>query len=242
MYNNKVISNSDALLYSMPALEDERESRTKEEILHEAADIQRKAYEEGFGAGEKAGFAEGEQKVSALMERLENIIGEIARFKENLVTEVESQVVGLAVAMARKIILDEIRTGPEVMVPIVKEALRKMQRMGSITIKINPALHDIFLKKKSELTDIHEDIIIDIDSSVSITGPHVISQTEEVVTEINSLIQNIVDDMNAAGSEKVRERVQLKAEAGTLRNNEEEQNVEKTIGAERGGAEEEIRE
>jgi len=191
----------------MPSLEDSRLPR-KEDILKDIEDIQRRAYEEGFASGEKAGFADGEQKAEVLVERLDKIIDEVAVFKENLVREVEKQVVDFALAMARKIIIDEISAKPEIIVTVVKEALKRLQRMGTITIKINPALYDLFMKKKPELMDIHEDIIFDVNSNVSLTGPLVISQTEEVVTDIEALIANITDDVNIVKARKTEFRTQ----------------------------------
>ncbi|RPI33494.1 MAG: hypothetical protein EHM54_10695, partial [Nitrospiraceae bacterium] len=170
--------------------------RRREDIIKELEETQRRAYEEGFESGEKAGFPDGEQKAAVLAERLERIIEEVAVFKENLVKELEAQVVDFAVAMARKVIIDEISTNPEVIVTVVKEALKRLQRVGTITIKINPALYDLFMKKKPELIDIHKDIIFDVNPNVALTGPLVISQTEEVVTDIEALIANITADVN----------------------------------------------
>jgi flagellar biosynthesis/type III secretory pathway protein FliH len=186
----------------MPSLEDSRHPK-KEDIMKDIEDVQRRAYEEGFATGEKAGYADGEQKATVLAERLERIIEEVAVFKENLVNELENQVVNFAVAMARKIIIDEISARPEVIVTVVKEALKRLQRMGTITIKINPALYELFMKKRPELIDIHEDIIFDVNSNVALTGPLVISQTEEVVTDIDSLIANITDDVNIVKARKI---------------------------------------
>jgi flagellar assembly protein FliH len=195
LFETKIIKNSDVKLYSMPTLEDDRDTEKSDCPGQSVEDIQRKAYEEGFASGEKAGFADGELKAAVLVERLEQIIGELAVFKENMVSDLEGQVVNLAIAMARKVINDEISTKPDVVVTLVKEALKRLQRAGTITIKINPSLHDLFMKKKSELTDIHEDILFDVNSNVSVTGPLVVSQTEEVVTDIESLIANVVEEM-----------------------------------------------
>ncbi len=191
------ISTAEAILFSMPSLEDESISGGSEGILKKAGEIQRLAYEEGFATGEKAGFAEGEQKALLLTEKLETIIDELAGFKERIVNETETQVVDLAVAIARKIIIEEINTQPEIIVTMVRESLKRLQRIGTITIRINPALYDLFTEKKSKLVDIHEDIIFDVNPNVPITGPLVISQTEEVVTDIESLISNIVKDMKS---------------------------------------------
>jgi flagellar assembly protein FliH len=195
LFETKIIKHSDVKLYSMPSLEDDRYPEKSNSPAQSVEDIQREAYEEGFASGEKAGFADGEQKAAVLVERLEKIIDEIAVFKENMVSDLEGQVVDLAIAMARKVINDEISTKPDVVVTVVKEALKRLQRIGTITIKINPALHDLFMKKKSELIDIHEDILFDVNSNVSVTGPLVISKTEEVVTDIDSLIANVIEEM-----------------------------------------------
>ncbi len=193
MYKGRILKNSKAVLYSMPSL-DERIGGDVS-FLQKSEHIERQAYETGFAAGEKAGFTAGEQKAAVLIERLEKIMEEIFVFKENLVEDLEAQVVNLAIAIARKIIIEEIGIKPEIIVTMVKEALKRLQRVGAITIKINPAIYDLFMQKKPELLDIHQEIIFDVDSHVPLTGPLVISQTEEVVTDIDSLMANIIEKM-----------------------------------------------
>lgn len=159
--------------------------------------IERRAYEEGFATGERAGFGAGEQKATVLIERLERIIAEITLFKKNLVNDMEPQVLGLAVAIAQKIIIEEIKTKPSVIVAIVKEALRRLQRTGTITIKLNPSIYDLFMKKRAELLEVNQDISLEVDPRVPLTGPFVVSQAQEVITDINSLVNNIVEEMKA---------------------------------------------
>ncbi len=195
MYKGRILKKSNATRYSMPSLEEEMTHESGELILQKAEDIQRKSYEEGFALGEKDGYAAGEQKAAVLIDRLEKTVKEMIVFKEKLVKEVETQVVDLAIAIARKIIIEEVNTRPEVIITIVKEALKKLQRVGTITIKINPALYDLFMKKKSELFDIHQDIVFDVNSTVTLTGPVVTSKTEEVVTDIEALMATIIEEM-----------------------------------------------
>jgi flagellar assembly protein FliH len=191
LINNRIIKSSDAVPYSMPSLESGR-------IARDTESIQRRAYEEGFASGEKAGFSEGEQKCSILIERIEKIISEITSFKSEFVADVENQVVDLSVAIAGRIIIEEINMKPEIIVTMVKESLKRLQRVGNIRIKINPTLYDLFMKMKPELMEVHEDITFDVNSNVPVTGPLVISEIEEVVTDIDSLIDNIVNEMKGA--------------------------------------------
>lgn len=209
LHNSSITGDGDVYLYSMPLLEDDNSLRNSQQnIKQDLEELQRKAYEEGFASGEKAGFADGEQKAVILIERLEKIIEEVAVFKENFVRDLEGQVVDLAIAMAQKILHEEISTRPEVIVTVVKEALKRLQRTGVITIRINPALYDLFMKNKSALTEIHEDIIFDVNPKVSLTGPLVISQTEEVVTDIDALIARIIEDINIVRDQKLKGRPQ----------------------------------
>jgi hypothetical protein len=202
LFNDKVLKDSEAELYSMPVLEEENSPRSKELILHRNEDIQRQAYEEGFAMGEKAGFAEGEQKALMLVARLENTIKEFTDFKDHMVECLEPRVVNLATLISKKIIVEEIKTRPEIIVTMVKESLKRLQRFGTITIRINPALNDLFVKNKAELLEIHKDIVFDLNTGVSVTGPVVTSEIEEVVTDIDSLLNNIIDEMKTVKSRK----------------------------------------
>jgi hypothetical protein len=119
--------------------------------------------------------------------------------------------VDLAITIARKIINEEIQTRPEVIVSMVKEALRRLQRSGTISIKINPVLHDMFMEKKAELLEVHGDITFDVNSSIAVAGPLVVSQIEEVVTDIESLLDNVIDELTSCRAvtqpESIREEV-----------------------------------
>jgi len=189
LYKGKIISEDQVDTFRMPSLEDKRGSG--EDIFKKAEDIQRKAYEEGYKAGEKAGRAEGERQAEILVEKIGNILSELVEFRREFVKSMESQVVELSIAIAKRILIDEISTKPELIVSIVKEALKRLQKSGKITIRMNPSVHEIFLKKKQELTDIHEYIEFEVNPNTPLTGPVVVSETEEVVTDLDSLVENI---------------------------------------------------
>ncbi len=206
MLNNRIIKGEDAALFSMPSLEDERICVDEQTLREQAEEIQRQAYEEGFISGEKAGFAQGEQKAEILISSLHQIIEEISGFKNGLVDNLESQAVDLSTTIARKIITEEVKTRPEVIVSMVKEALRRLQRSGTISVKINPVLHDMFVEKKPELMEVHSDITFDVNAHIAVAGPLVVSEIEEVVTDIDSLLDQVIEELNsgrAAGAAEI---------------------------------------
>lgn len=183
----------------MPLLE-EKVKNTSNEVnrlsLNQGVEtMEREAYEKGFEAGEKAGFSLGEQKALVLIEKIETIIREITSLRETLIKELEPQIVELALSIARKIILRELTTNPDEIVEITKEALTKLGRTGQITIRINPFLHDLFMKHKPEFFDIHPDLVFDVDPSVSQNGSVVIGPAEEVVTDVDEQLKNLIREM-----------------------------------------------
>ncbi len=194
MSNSEDVKVGEAVSYCMPSLEEVKISGGRI-IIGNTEKVQRKAYEEGFASGEKAGFAEGEQKCILVEEHLKNVLDEIIAFKKNIAEELEGKVLELSLGIAKKVVVEEINTNPEIILTMVKNSLSKMHKVGMISIKINPALHDLFTKNKSGLIDIHPDINYDIDPNVPSAGPHVFSQTEEVITDIDTLLANVFDEM-----------------------------------------------
>jgi len=159
--------------------------------------VEREAYEKGYASGEKAGMEMGEQKAAVTLERIENILKELTEWKDKLFQESEQQLVELAVAIARKIMLRELATKPEDIVAMTKEAIMKIERTGQITVKINPALYDLFTKLKPQLLSIHPDIVFDLDPSASLTGSVVMGSMEDVVTDLDEQIRNLIKDLGA---------------------------------------------
>jgi type III secretion protein L len=58
--------------------------------------------------------------------------------RDSLQAEYETELVKLAVQIARKIIGEELRTHPEAVVGIVRESLRSVRHERSLTIQVNP--------------------------------------------------------------------------------------------------------
>lgn len=176
-------------LYAMPVLKDEF-------AVGQSLDfIERDAYEKGYASGEKAGLEMGTEKAALLLHRVEDLLTALGTLKETLVREAEPQLVQLAVAIAKKIIMRELKTRPEDIIAMTKEALMKIERSGQITIKINPALYDFFQKHKPELLGIHPEIVFDVDPSISPYGSVVVGSFEDVVVELDEQLKNLIKDM-----------------------------------------------
>jgi len=195
LYKCKVIKNATPQAYGMPAFAErarEPRGRTPEEI-------ERDAYSEGFAAGEEAGMQMAEEKAGVLLERLERTIGELAGLKAETLAELESQVLRLSTAIARKIIADELTARPEALAAMVREALSRIDRNGRVTIKLNPALKDLIGRLRPGLLEMHQDIVFETDPSAPPGGPLVIGPREEVAVDVEAQIAAIAEEAGLAG-------------------------------------------
>lgn len=194
---SRIIKGKDTVVYDMPSFERRGVLTRKDSLYFErmAEVAEKDGYEKGYAAGEKAGLEMGEKKADVLLTRLEGIIREIGMIKEEMIKELEPQILDLSVSIARKIILEELTVNPDSIVRIVKEAINRIERTGQITIKINPSLQDLFRRLRPELLELHPDIVFDIDPSTSSTGPLVIGPFEEVITDMDDQLKNMMDDI-----------------------------------------------
>lgn len=196
MSKAKVLRDQSITEFGMPSLEHKHPGGTADRNFNQdIAAIERTAYENGFSAGEQAGYVVGEEKALMLLERLETILTEMKDLKKKVLTEVQPQVLALSVAMARKILRDEIRQNPEAIINLIKAAMGKMEKTGTITIKINPALKELISNHKPELLAIHPEIRFDTDPSIPPAGPLVVGPEEEVITDFGSQLTNLLEDL-----------------------------------------------
>lgn len=210
LYRSRIIKKSDLSNYNMPFLETEDvinpdvecqdediSCQQTEDIGQIIEKVEKEAFERGYAAGERIGIEMGEKKAAVLIDGIEKILQEMKDIKRSVVEKIEPQLIELSIAIARRIIIEELSLRPEIIVDMTKEAIKKIEKIGQITIKINPALRELFMKLKPELTEIYPDIIFDIDPSISPRGSIVIGHVDEAITDIDSQIKNIIEDIGA---------------------------------------------
>jgi len=108
----------------------------------ESAGIRQQAKEEGF----EKGFSEG----------LEKFQGNILETNEKyaaLANSAESELLGLCMGIAHKILKQELRTHPDAIVAVVREAIAPMSRKKMLTIRVNPQDRAILQGHRAELMD-----------------------------------------------------------------------------------------
>jgi len=109
------------------------------ESLRQAAEREK---QQTFEAGRAEGFEKGRQAVAAELEsviqKLRQAYMDIEKFRKQLYLEAEAETVELALAVARKIIGQEISIDRQIVLNVVKGALDKVIDHENVRIRINP--------------------------------------------------------------------------------------------------------
>jgi flagellar assembly protein FliH len=87
------------------------------------ADLQEEAYKEAFAQGLAEGREAGRVEVTATVQRLAGMFHDLARPFEVLDTEVERELLTLAMALARHIVRRELKADPTQVIGIIREAI-----------------------------------------------------------------------------------------------------------------------
>lgn len=99
----------------------------------------KQAYAEGFAQGERDARSLGEQRVAPLVAILENMMTELTAMRRKNQTQIENEVVELALHIGRKVIGHELKTNRKAVAAIVREALKYVEDPEKICIRLNPA-------------------------------------------------------------------------------------------------------
>ena len=164
------------------------------EFLKSADDLARlekSAYENGFAQGEKAGMEIAERKVEVVMKRYAESIMEVGKLRSGLYTQVEREVVKLAIEVAKKIVHREIQADREIIETLVHVALSHVAEKSAVTVHLSPLDYNYLLEHRAQLSQSEgRDISLLADQSIERGG---------------CLIQTECGDIDARVEEKFRE-------------------------------------
>ncbi|MHB8170479.1 MAG: FliH/SctL family protein [Thermincolia bacterium] len=117
------------------AQEDLAQADEQRQSIEEAA--YREGFQKGYQEGHQQGSAEAHAEVEGLKTEAHRLVEEAKVEKERIVHSSEKEILELALEVSRKVIHDEIKTSPEVVGRVVKEALNRAADREEITIKVN---------------------------------------------------------------------------------------------------------
>ena len=112
-----------------------------------------------------------ERKMESVMKRYSEAILEIGKTRSSLYSQIEREVVTLAVAVARKIVHREIQVDPDIIQTLVRVALSHVAEKSAVTIHLNPVDYNYLLDRRGELSQSEgRDISLLADKSIERGG------------------------------------------------------------------------
>lgn len=139
----------------------------------QAREREQDAHARGYAEGEKAGMDRAKQSLDPVMIQMRQTLVELEKLKKRLMADAEAEAVTLALAISRKIVHQEIKTDPQVVLNTVRAALEKIVERDRIRIRLNPRDLDAAREavgQFAQLTDGMESVSFDADASVSPGG------------------------------------------------------------------------
>jgi flagellar assembly protein FliH len=100
--------------------------------------IEREAFAKGYEQGERAGAEAAGQRGEAMLRRLAETLGELTTLRATMIRQTESQLVELALAVARRVVHREIALDRNLLVAIARVALDRLGESAQVTVRLHP--------------------------------------------------------------------------------------------------------
>ena len=159
-------------------------------------------HQEGYDAGFALGLAAGkEQAQQAMMEELSQSAQQATKLLERaqqdgqtMILAAEQQIVELAMAVARKILLREIDENPLVILPLVRGALEKVRDQQVVNVRVHSLDYDLIMQSRHDLQVLigrEQPILVQSDDSVSQGSCLIDSTSGTVDARIDTQLESI---------------------------------------------------
>jgi len=125
----------------------------KGSIDETTSEIEERAYAKGFARGEKAGIESGKEKFESVVNSINKALSELIKIRQDIYLESEQEIVKLALAIARKVVCNEIRVNKDTVVNVVKEAVKKVEGNEKVKVKLSCKDFEFIKNEKPAMID-----------------------------------------------------------------------------------------
>lgn len=154
------------------------------------------AYDSGFSKGLREGIDREKRELSFAAESAEKMIGELKMLKEELMKSSEKEIIGLAFLMAEKVIHKEVSADREVILSVLRDAIRDMRDKDGVRIRLNPEDYRYITEAKPDFLANLGDILIEKDEKIGRGGAVIETHLGAVDARLDQQLNNIRDRMS----------------------------------------------
>lgn len=116
-------------------------------------EIEEKAYAKGFARGERAGIESGNEKFESVVNSIKQGLSELKKIRQDIYLETEQEIVKLAMAIARKIVCNEISVNKDTVVNVVKDAVKQVEGNEKVKVKLSCKDFEFIKSEKPGIID-----------------------------------------------------------------------------------------
>jgi flagellar assembly protein FliH len=102
------------------------------------ATVEREAFAKGYEQGERAGLEAAGKRGEAMLRRLSDTLTELTALRASMIRQTEAQIVELALAIARRVVLREVALDRNLLIAIVRVALDRLGESARVTVRLHP--------------------------------------------------------------------------------------------------------
>ena len=111
----------------------------EQEPPHDCSQLQQEAYESGVEAGRIQGRAEVQGPADAQVQQAVNLVAQVEQLRVDAARQAESDIIELALTMARKVIHQEVALDSDIVVAHVREIISSIAEKGLIRVLVHPS-------------------------------------------------------------------------------------------------------
>ena len=169
-----------------------------ENILKDSQSIQedakRNGYKEGHAEGFESAIKDGGVEVQNMVEKLKRILGETINKRNEIIDISESQIIEIAVLIAKRVVKMITEKDKNVVVRNIQEALRRVKGRAKVTIRVNIDDLEVSARHKDEfyqMLDKIEGVTILEDPNVDIGGCIIETDFGDIDARISTQLNEI---------------------------------------------------
>lgn len=174
-------------------------ARTEAESVKREADnvreaAEREGHSKGYDEGFDKAFQEGRIEVERMISKLERILGETINKRNEIIDNSESQLIEIAVLIAKRVVKMITERDKGVVVRNVQEALRKVKGRAKVTIRVNIEDLEVAARHKDEfyqMLDKLEGVTVLEDPNVDIGGCIIETDFGDIDARISTQLNEI---------------------------------------------------
>jgi flagellar assembly protein FliH len=102
------------------------------------AALERDAFAKGYEQGERAGAEAAGKRGEAMLRRLSETLTELTALRATMIRQTETQMVELAIAVARRVVHREIALDRDLLIAIARVALDRLGESAQVTVRLHP--------------------------------------------------------------------------------------------------------